>query len=741
MTMRSIVVGILLAICASAAAAAPAQLVLRSAALQATIDLETGALAELRDLSRPSSPQVFGSGEDILKLAAGDFRPSAFIPSGGDGSSITLVSSAFQSQTSTLPLRTTITYRLLENRLSVHYCFEAEGRVALDDGLDIGVSSAVWDTIFVRNHCSGEDPFILGRWNPVRRLALNQVYEFHNAARNLSLLFPNPYHSLVTIVPVAPRGFQFRWHALAAAAPMQAVEPKGPPLASVLASGARLHRQVEIIVSHRSDIPSLPSNPIAYFSPWPNGYDQAIAMTFDDIPFGRWVFPVSGHDTNAVVEQYLIRLLEDHPNMKMGWIILPDEIFGPDELLNADYPPGQWWLAHGKRRMLANGPPEYLQWLRNIDRDSLVYGYEDRVRLGSHGYHHTPEGFTGRNFEFQSYDTTGNDSTFAAVAREFSLLGLQPHSLKWIRFPGFFFTRSAVESLIKFGYSLFDYWGIYDRLPWMQFYSEHGRIWGAGTYWEGDTPSPYDAMKKMLSAGKLCHTAGHPHSWFDGDPEAAYAEISQIFSQAESDFPNLGYLFPDEAGDFANETCDIYDVTTQVTCDALVLSFTGAATLGQTVVLEWPAGMADPTAVTVDGAPAAMVQTRGERLVITLPSLPEGRHDVFVSADLCTWHDVFSFDPTPSPSALSLLQNYPNPFNPATSIEYELPALTRVRLAIFNSAGKQIVVLVDADQPPGDYRVKWDGRDNLGRSVASGIYFCRLEAGIDTRVRKLVLLR
>ena len=724
----------------AAARAEGAQYTLSSAALQVTIDLDTGAIVDLRDLARPSSPAVFGAGESVLALSAGSARPAPFGLTGSAPNSVTVASPSFLDSGGGFALRTTIVYRLVGNRLSVEYEFEATGRVALDSGLNIDIASAVWDTVLVRNHFSGEDPFVLGASNPLRNLALNQVYELRNATRIVALVFPNPYHSLVTIAPVATHSFKFTWRALAATAPLQAVDPKGPPFASVLPAGTILRRQVDIIVAHHSDASSGLPMPVAYFSPCPNGYDQTIAMTFDDIPFGRWIFPVSGHDPNAPMEQYLIRLLEDHPRMKQGWVVLPDEIYGASELANPDYPPGKWWLAHGIRRVLTHAPPAYLQWLRNVGRDSLVYGYEHRVLLGSHGYHHTAEGFGGRNFEFQSYDTTGNDSTFATIAREFSLFGLGPRCLRWIRFPGFFFTRSAIESLIKFGYVFFDYWGIYDKLPWMQFYSDHGRIWGAGTLWEGDTPSPYAKMEKILAAGKLCHTSGHPNAWFDGEPDTAYAQISGEFTQAEAEFPNLGYMFPPDVGDFANQTCDLRGFETQVARSAFIFSFTGAATLGQTIDIEWPADRSAPAGVTIDGGPPAGVQTRGRRLVIVVPPLAEGQHTVRVAADLQGWYDVVSIDEG-TPSSLALSQNYPNPFNPTTSIEYAVPFSAHVRLAIYTSAGERVVVLVDEDEAVGVHTATWDGRDDAGRAVASGVYFCRIEALGEARVRKLVLMR
>jgi len=82
----------------------------------------------------------------------------------------------------------------------------------------------------------------------------------------------------------------------------------------------------------------------------------------------------------------------------------------------------------------------------------------------------------------------------------------------------------------------------------------------------------------------------------------------------------------------------------------------------------------------------------------------------------------------PVPVAWSLAAA-PNPFNPATTIRYEVPAATHVRLAVYDVLGREVVALVDERREPGCYAVAWDGRDAAGRSVASGVYVVRLEAG------------
>ena len=88
-----------------------------------------------------------------------------------------------------------------------------------------------------------------------------------------------------------------------------------------------------------------------------------------------------------------------------------------------------------------------------------------------------------------------------------------------------------------------------------------------------------------------------------------------------------------------------------------------------------------------------------------------------------------------------LSQNYPNPFTSSTVIRYSCSCLSRVSLKIYDITGRLVRTLVDGKQRAGRYTVRWDGKDNKGRNVASGVYFVRLTAGEDTASRKLVILR
>jgi hypothetical protein len=93
------------------------------------------------------------------------------------------------------------------------------------------------------------------------------------------------------------------------------------------------------------------------------------------------------------------------------------------------------------------------------------------------------------------------------------------------------------------------------------------------------------------------------------------------------------------------------------------------------------------------------------------------------------------------PTAWVLHQNRPNPFNPATQISFDLPQASQVDIRVFNAVGRLVRKIVSASLAKGTHVVEWDGRDDRGASVASGVYFCELRAGSHVDRRQMVLLR
>ena len=95
-----------------------------------------------------------------------------------------------------------------------------------------------------------------------------------------------------------------------------------------------------------------------------------------------------------------------------------------------------------------------------------------------------------------------------------------------------------------------------------------------------------------------------------------------------------------------------------------------------------------------------------------------------------------------SPRTYSLAQNYPNPFNPTTTIEYSIVRRGPVSLRVYNVAGQLVRTLVDEVQSPEQVApVRWDGRNDAGYPVSSGVYFYRLTTPGFTQTRKMVILK
>ncbi|HEX5132145.1 MAG TPA: T9SS type A sorting domain-containing protein [Candidatus Krumholzibacteria bacterium] len=124
-------------------------------------------------------------------------------------------------------------------------------------------------------------------------------------------------------------------------------------------------------------------------------------------------------------------------------------------------------------------------------------------------------------------------------------------------------------------------------------------------------------------------------------------------------------------------------------------------------------------------------------------SVPDRTHHLY---DVLVWLQNTPPQPVaagPAPARNWLGQNYPNPFNPVTTIEYSVRSRAHVSLVVYDASGARVRTLVDREGSPGDgvQRAEWNGRDDRGVPVASGVYFYRLSTGSFVETHKLVLLK
>jgi hypothetical protein len=93
------------------------------------------------------------------------------------------------------------------------------------------------------------------------------------------------------------------------------------------------------------------------------------------------------------------------------------------------------------------------------------------------------------------------------------------------------------------------------------------------------------------------------------------------------------------------------------------------------------------------------------------------------------------------PSQYKLSQNYPNPFNPVTKIDFQLPVKGNVKIEIFNAIGERVKILINSEYSAGYHSINWQGADGIGKSVSSGVYFYRLQAGDFIQTKKMIFMR
>jgi len=96
---------------------------------------------------------------------------------------------------------------------------------------------------------------------------------------------------------------------------------------------------------------------------------------------------------------------------------------------------------------------------------------------------------------------------------------------------------------------------------------------------------------------------------------------------------------------------------------------------------------------------------------------------------------------TENPQQFYLEQNYPNPFNSTTTIRYTVAEPTIILLKIYDILGQELRVLVNEHQSPGQKTVTWDGTDQFGKNVSSGMYLYQLEAKNEVQIRKMMLIQ
>jgi len=147
---------------------------------------------------------------------------------------------------------------------------------------------------------------------------------------------------------------------------------------------------------------------------------------------------------------------------------------------------------------------------------------------------------------------------------------------------------------------------------------------------------------------------------------------------------------------------------------------------------------------------------RGEDMAYSIQQTPDGGYiiagvtssfgagggDVYLlKTDANGLTSVEEKRPISIPDNFHLTQNFPNPFNSSTTVVYSIPKATNVELSIYDIRGRLVRNLARGEVTAGTYSVRWDGKDNSGKEVGSGIYLYRLKADGFIQTKRMVFLK
>ncbi len=384
----------------------------------------------------------------------------------------------------------------------------------------------------------------------------------------------------------------------------------------------------------------------------------------------------------------------------------------------------EWWHAHGNRRFATNAPQTYLDFLHLIESGGILYGWEDRVCLGMHCYHHTaselyPLGPPYSN-EFDFYDPAGDSGRFAMIQRDLISSGLTNASFRVFRFAAHKHQMPAVQECIKAGVKLMDSGEAFWQFLLGPIFQPEGVIWETNTNWWCDSSYWQDPamVEYILRRGELVLSGGHPLAVFPLNNQAQFEIVNGVFQQMESLFPDMQYFFPEEFADFCEESRRWWDVEAHSTPSSLSFTFYGAATYGQTIVAFLPDSSHVIASAFVDALPTEYT-VRGNRIFIPLPDLTEGYHTVSLTT-------VLGIPPTSSrmhlPESVVFGMPFPNPCNAWLIVPMDLPKASEVHYQLFDALGRMAA---------RGTRFFPGGRQKLSLQVdalPSGAYFFRIQA-------------
>jgi hypothetical protein len=655
--------------------------------------VRAGSLLQLLDLE---------SGVDLAAgLQFGGVQCGPFVPQDGIVLSVSDSEVVFNSPgmidystSEELPIEISIDYRLNGRGLEMTFVIHAAGEAELPYPLEVDFSTGAFDRAVFSNQSGLDREMEIDGTHGLLRISGDQVASLQSddGLFGADFVFPNPSTAILALNDTPPPSNPYLTLRFFDEEPPRETAA-GPLLHSILPSGYTATAYVRLSLS--------PGFMPAYISSHPGFLERSASWMLDDIPFRHppdttlWSYSTTSSG-GEYCSAWLIALLEAHPSLEMNWLILPDAILAPncDSMWAEPGMEDSWSHWHCTWRIATMAPPDYLQWLQNIEND--VYPWADRVSLGGHGYHHTPSPDSAWDpfHEFITYEPDEHLERFRMIREDFASMGLDTTVHRALRFPGHRTSLSGLYAIIRYGYAFYCN-GIrwYETMggePFYDLYLSHyvtpdGEIWGTNTVWWGDYQSAYpcEYLSTVMSRGKHCLLGGHPGQMWGGGSPAAWSRIDSVCTSLERDYPYFGWLLPEDYGRFLSQTSDI--VFTGIAGDPgqVTVTFEGEATCGQTMVVDLPS-LASVEQVYVDGTPVIW-EMHGFRLFASIDGLAPGPH-TFVADLAGTSVERGAQGPPPQYAA-----EVASPFAGSITVRCEgLEAFTRVRILAYDISGRLV---------------------------------------------------
>ena len=238
-------------------------------------------------------------------------------------------------------------------------------------------------------------------------------------------------------------------------------------------------------------------------------------------------------------------------------------------------------------------------------------------------------------------------------------------------------------------------------------------------------------------------------------PESDYkrSSASYLLSIQDDDFQSLKTYFINEPNLHSNDLIELYTAYLQTYCDIQSENYQEAIDWFESIITN-PPSLADSVYAVIDlgdlylqmgGNGRGAVGRYAELIPQSRVEFEETREDL-----LALLSEEYNFENEPEeepsnnslPTCVTLNDNYPNPFNPTTTISFSIPDENRINLTIYNLKGQKVKTLVNNDLDKGIHSVVWNGIDESGKSVSSGVYFYKLSVnGNSKSVKKCLMMK